>query len=71
MKQAKHTDAEVAEYLRATGRVRYHHKTINSRYTRILKAIDAHEAQMLDAGEHIWDEANVSILSALLNGNLI
>ncbi|KAI9821401.1 MAG: hypothetical protein M1832_003408 [Thelocarpon impressellum] len=54
MKKDKFTDAEIADHLRDSGRVRYHHKTINSRYSRILKAIDAHEEKRLDLGETTW-----------------
>lgn len=65
MKQERYTDVDIANHLKSTGRVRYHHKTINSRYARILKAIDAHEEHRLDIGETFWRAGDVRVHSFL------
>ncbi|KAI9843597.1 MAG: hypothetical protein M1838_002529 [Thelocarpon superellum] len=54
MKEGHYTDAEIADHLQKTGRVKYSRKTISSRYTRLRKAIDDHEEQRLDLGETVW-----------------
>ena len=60
MKQGNYTDAQIAAHLAEHGRKAYHPKTINSRYRRILTAIEQHEDVRLDMGLVQWSEDDVS-----------
>jgi hypothetical protein len=60
MKQQRYTDVQIADYLAEQGRVQYNFKTINSRYKRILAAIERHEEERLDSGLTHWTDEDVS-----------
>ncbi|KAI9844023.1 MAG: hypothetical protein M1837_005958 [Sclerophora amabilis] len=58
------TDQEVADRLRAEGRVDYHPKTISSRYRRIQRALEVQRERELDNGTCSWQGSDDELLKA-------
>ena len=59
MKQDGRTDKEIADTLKAAGRVNYNQKTIGSRWKRLRIALAARKDKELDAGFANWLVADV------------
>ena len=60
MKQEGRTDRDIANTLKAAGRVNYNQKTIGSRWKRLRIALAARKDKELDAGFANWLVADVN-----------
>ena len=60
MKLDGQKDQEIAQFLRDSGRIDYHPKTIRSRFTRINMVKDEAMDRALEKGRSKWDAVNVS-----------
>lgn len=56
-----HSDEKTAQILIKEGRVKYTSRTINSRWLRLRKALEAKEAEILDDELSDWHMGEVSL----------
>lgn len=61
LKQQGYTDEYVADKLAQEGRIRYHARTVGSRWLRIRKALEAKEEEMLEDEMSDWHEGEVRV----------
>ena len=61
LKQMGHTDEQVAQRLINEGRVRYSARTVSSRWTRLRRALEAKEQEILDDELSDWHVGDVSL----------
>lgn len=62
MKNAKYLEKDIAQRLVDEGRIAYNPKTIGTRHTRIMKALQKHQDDLLDAELTDWHDGDVSAL---------
>lgn len=60
MKNAKYLEKDIAERLEKEGRIKYHPKTIGTRWARIKKVMQREQDQMLDEELTDWHDGDVS-----------
>lgn len=64
MKNAKYLEKDIAERLAKEGRIKYHPKTIGTRWARIKKVLQRTHDDMLDAEVTDWHEGDVNTSQA-------
>ena len=62
MKNAKYLEKDIAERLAKEGRIKYHPKTIGTRWARIKRKLQDFQDEMLDGDVTDWHEGDVSIV---------
>ena len=61
MKQTRHTQQEIADRLKAEGRVVYNPKSIDGRWARLKKVLRDKNDELLDAEMTDWHEGDVRV----------
>ena len=62
MKNAKYLEKDIAERLATEGRIKYHPKTIGTRWARIKRKLQDFQDEMLDGDVTDWHEGDVNIV---------
>lgn len=65
LKQQGYTDEYVADKLAQEGRIRYHARTVGSRWLRIRKALEAKEEEILEDNLSDWHDGEVCSVHSL------
>jgi hypothetical protein len=60
MKANGRTEKEIADRLAREGRIRYHSKTIGTRWARLKRAIQQHQDDLMDEELTDWHDGDVS-----------
>ena len=59
MKQARYQEKDIAQRLRDEGRINYNSKTIGTRWTRLCKALQKQQDELLDGEVTDWHDGDV------------